>query len=402
MYLKSCDQDQLRSDYVSDSYTYLGTIDTPAFVIDERVATDRLSRIRTLLHGSDVEILYSLKALPHIARAIFHAGVDGFSASSLAEISIAKSATESRPCTLQYVGSGAKKAQFQEISEFCDRLTCNSFSQLSMANACVSESVSLGLRVNPEISFVSDKRYDPCRTDSRLGVPLREVAGNPDLLLTLDGLHIHSNCDSENLDELMRTIQALTCLLGDALHALKWINLGGGYLFSDISKADRLNEAFTKLRSTYGLQLAIEPGAAIAREAAVLVATVIDVVVRSGIAIAILDTTVNHWPEIFEFQFEPDVRGHTDDGQHTYQLAGCSCLAGDIFGMYSFDEPLEVGSRIVFENAGAYSIVKANMFNGINLPTIYTLTESGELLLTKQFTYADFASRCGVETRATV
>jgi carboxynorspermidine decarboxylase len=83
-------------------------------------------------------------------------------------------------------------------------------------------------------------------------------------------------------------------------------------------------------------------------------------------------------------------------------LAGCSCLAGDLFGVYSFDEPLDIGSRVVFRNAGAYSIVKANMFNGINLPNIYLLKEKGELVLVKQFTYEDFASRCGVDARAIV
>ena len=77
-----------------------------------------------------------------------------------------------------------------------------------------------------------------------------------------------------------------------------------------------------------------------------------------------------------------------------------NCLAGDLFGVYSFNEPLEVGSRVVFRNAGAYFIVKANMFNGINLPNIYSLTAEGELVLVKRFTYEDFASRCGDDTRA--
>ena len=53
------------------------------------------------------------------------------------------------------------------------------------------------------------------------------------------------------------------------------------------------------------------------------------------------------------------------------------------------------GSKIVFANAGAYSLVKANYFNGINLPSIYALTAEGELVLEKKFTYEDFARQCG-------
>ena len=122
----------------------------------------------------------------------------------------------------------------------------------------------------------------------------------------------------------------------------------------------------------------------------------VDVFERGRKHIAILDTSVNHWPEVFEYQFEPDVVGHVHRGRYEYILAGCSCLPGDLFGEYAFDQPLEVGSRVVFANAGGYSLVKAHMFNGINLPTIYTLTEAGDLVMRKQFTYDDFASRSGV------
>jgi carboxynorspermidine decarboxylase len=76
-------------------------------------------------------------------------------------------------------------------------------------------------------------------------------------------------------------------------------------------------------------------------------------------------------------------------------LAGSTCLAGDIFGEYAFDEPLQVGSRIIFCNVGAYTQVKAHMFNGINLPAMYSLSASGRLVRRKRFTYADFKARIG-------
>ncbi len=92
--------------------------------------------------------------------------------------------------------------------------------------------------------------------------------------------------------------------------------------------------------------------------------------------------------------------GDTEEGRYEYVLAGATCLAGDLFGIYTFDEPLDVGSKVVFANAGAYSLVKANCFNGINLPSIYALTEDGELVLEKKFTYEDFARQCGAVEHA--
>ena len=49
--------------------------------------------------------------------------------------------------------------------------------------------------------------------------------------------------------------------------------------------------------------------------------------------------------------------------------------------------PLRIGSRVVLTNVGAYAMVKAHMFNGINLPAIYSVTPTGELVLRRRFTY---------------
>lgn len=35
-----------------------------------------------------------------------------------------------------------------------------------------------------------------------------------------------------------------------------------------------------------------------------------------------------------------------NDGEHTYMVCGKSCLAGDIFGEYQFDKPLQIGDRL--------------------------------------------------------
>jgi len=105
-------------------------------------------------------------------------------------------------------------------------------------------------------------------------------------------------------------------------------------------------------------------------------------------------------PEVFEYQFQPDVAGQLAQGGHAYTLAGSSCLAGDMFGRFRFAEPLHIGSQLVFEEMGAYSMVKANMFNGINLPSVYARNSAGELVLQRQYDFEDFLARCGAKTDA--
>ena len=164
--------------------------------------------------------------------------------------------------------------------------------------------------------------------------------------------------------------------------------MGGGNL-------DAFHSTIQLLQSKYNLEVFIEPGASIVRKSGYIVSSVIDLFNSDGKSIAVLDTSVNHMPEVFEYQFEPDVVGHVDGGRHEYILAGCTCLAGDIFGEYAFNEPMEIGSRIVFSNAGAYTLVKAHMVYGVNLPSIYAYTQDGKLELKKEFGYEDFMSRCG-------
>ena len=48
------------------------------------------------------------------------------------------------------------------------------------------------------------------------------------------------------------------------------------------------------------------------------------------------------------------------EGKPTYRLGGMTCLAGDHMGDYSFDRPLNVGDRIVFDDMIHYTMVKTH------------------------------------------
>ena len=111
----------------------------------------------------------------------------------------------------------------------------------------------------------------------------------------------------------------------------------------------------------------------------------------------ILDTSVNHLPESFEYQWRPDVLMDIDDGRYSYIFAGSTCLAGDVFGEYSFAEPLEIGSKVVMYGVGSYNLVKAHTFNGFPLPSIYILDAHGEVALVKEFTLREQSRKWGLK-----
>jgi len=103
-----------------------------------------------------------------------------------------------------------------------------------------------------------------------------------------------------------------------------------------------------------------------------------------------LDTSINHNPEVFEYQRQPELLEADYKGRYTCILVGSSCLAGDVFGEYQFKVMPKVGDRLVFSNVGAYSLIKANRFNGYNLPDIYLLDRQHKMILIKQSTYQQY------------
>lgn len=381
-------------------------IEAPALVIDLSVVSLCAQRVQSLARLSGTRFVYSVKACPlvPVLKCLLET-IDGFSTSSLYETRLVRE-IDSNSSFVVHTSPIIRDAEVEELGTLCNRIALNSLSQFQLFDKQLKGASKIGIRLNPRLSFIEDARYDPCRRNSKLGVPLEQfrsaLRAEPKRFANLTGIHCHSNCDSDDSGQLLDTIGRIESVLGDDLRRFQWFNVGGGYEFADELKFDRVIAEFQRLSELYDLEMVIEPGASIVRSAGSIVSTVEDILEGDDYPIAVLDTTVNHWPEVFEYQFEPDVEGHVENGRFTYLLAGCSCLAGDLFGVYSFDEPLDIGSQVTFLNAGAYSIVKAHMFNGINLPNIYVRKESGELELIKRFTYEDYSSRCGVGTSAII
>lgn len=353
-------------------------IRSPRLILSESVLEKNGSRIATLCERCSVKLLFSLKpiAVPAVLDTV-KKFASGFAVSSLAD---AELASRSNCEIVSMVAPVLIPHEIEKITSVCDVVICNSIKQLDLLSKCSSSPKQIGLRVNPKLSFLADPRYDPCAAGSRLGIPIDQLAEHQNdwKFDCVDGLHFHTNCDSNDFAPLLETAQKILKLLGPMLDRCAWINLGGGYLFEEEADTKYFEEAVALFRSR-GLEVFIEPGAALVREAGTLVSTVLDFVKNDGKMIAILDTTVNHMPEVFEYQFEPDVLNTVEDGKFGYVLAGRSCLAGDIFGEYSFERPIKIGDSIVFPNAGAYTVPKWNQFNGIPFPTVYLKTTSGEL-----------------------
>jgi carboxynorspermidine decarboxylase len=375
------------------TYT-LDTVPTPCYVLDEGVLEKNLQTLAGVQDRTGCRILLALKgfALFGVFDTI-RRYLCGVSASSLheARLGFEEFGKEVHVCAPAY-----REEEFSELLSYADHVVFNSFSQWMRFKPRVGEKpgVRCGIRVNPEHSEVKVPIYDPCAPGSRLGVTQGRF--RPGDLPGISGLHFHTLCEL-NADCLARTLSVFEEKFGAFLRQMDWVNFGGGHHITrpdyDVDLLCGLIERFAKRHG--GMTVYLEPGEAIALDAGVLVASVLDIV-TNDMDIAIIDASAAaHMPDVLEMPYRPEAVGAGAPGKlpHTYRLGGTTCLAGDVVGDYSFAEPLRVGSRIVFKDMAHYTMVKNNTFNGIGLPSIGIQCRSGKIRILRQFSYEDYRAR---------
>jgi carboxynorspermidine decarboxylase len=366
---------------------------TPAFVYDERRLQENLDQLKGIRDASGCRMLYSIKASPFTGLLQrIQETVDGFSVSSLFEARLAREVIGNSG-RLHITTPGFRRDEMSEIGALCDHVSFNSIGQLQRFSFMLGGRAEVGLRINPQLSFADDHRYDPCRPHSKLGVPLDQLVSHwQSGALSSDnlkGLHLHTNFAADNLEPLRETVMHIEAQLPELVREIDWINLGGGYLFNASNDLKPLLSTIEQIQTIWGTEVILEPGNAVVGDAGRLVASVIDRFESDASTIAVLDSSVNHLPEVFEYQRRPQL-GFPAMGDHPVILAGSTCLSGDLFGEYHLNQPLKINDRVVFEKVGAYSLIKASRFNGQNLPSIYFLDEERALQLMKKYEYDDY------------
>ena len=369
---------------------------SPCYIMDEALLRRNLTLIRDVAQRADVEIILAFKSFAMWRSfPIFREYVDHSTASSPYEARLALEEFGSRAHTYS---PAYTEADFPEIMRCSSHITFNSLSQFERFYPQVEgsgEAISCGLRVNPEYSEVETELYNPCAPGTRFGVVADQL---PDQLPHgIEGFHCHCHCESSSF-ELERTLTHLEARFARWFPQIKWLNLGGGHLMT--RKDYDVNHLVTLMQGLHQryphLRIILEPGSAFTWQTGVLASEVVDVVENRGIRTAILNVSFTcHMPDCLEMPYQPVVRGARMDGEgpYVYRLGGNSCLSGDYMGLWSFDHPLQVGNRVVFEDMIHYTTVKTNMFNGIHHPAIAMWGMDGKAHLFKEFSYLDYRDR---------
>lgn len=376
----------------------LSRLPSPCFVVDEVAVERNLQILADVQARSGAKVLAALKAFSMWSLAPLTAKyLSGTCASGLHE---ARLGFEEYGGEVHVFAAAFSQADIDELLTFAHHIVFNSCGQwLRFRDQCLAAQkkrpeLQFGLRINPEHSEGAVPIYDPCAPGSRLGIPLSQL--DESALTGISGLHFHTLCE-QGFGPLQRTVAALEQKFGHLLPQLQWVNFGGGHHITvegyDIEGLVQLIQQF-KLK--HAVDVYLEPGEAIAIGTGILSCEVLDIT-WNQLDQAILDTSATcHMPDTLEMPYRPDINGSglANEKTHTYRLGGLTCLAGDVIDDYSFDHPLKIGQRLIFEDMAHYTMVKTSTFNGTQLPALAIWNSKTDALrVVKTFGYSDFKER---------
>lgn len=374
----------------------INQIPSPCYVMEEALLRKNLSLIQSVKEQAGVNIILAFKAFAMWkAFPIIREYIPYSTASSIYE---AQLAWEEMGSPAHTYSPAYTDESFPAILQYSSHVTFNSLSQFERFYPQVvaaGNKVSCGLRINPEYSEVGTDLYNPCAPGSRMGI-ISSLLGDT-LPEGVEGFHFHTLCESTSYD-LEKTLREVEKRFGRFLPQLKWLNMGGGHLMTrkdyDTVHLVSLLKAF---KAKYpNLEIIMEPGSAFAWQTGFLLTTVVDIVENQGIKTAIIDASFTcHMPDCLEMPYKPVIRNATDaiPGKPTYRIGGNSCLSGDFMGDWSFEKPLEIGDKLIFEDMIHYTIVKTNMFNGIPHPSLALWSNEDKLVVYRRFGYEDYKGR---------
>ena len=363
-------------------------LQTPYYLIDKAALRRNMEKVAWLRERSGARALLALKCFATWPVFDFMRDfMDGTTSSSLFELRLGHE--EFGKETHAYSVAWADH-EIDEAISYADKIIFNSLGQLDRFGDKAAD-ITRGLRLNPRFSTSGFDLADPARPFSRLGE--WDVTRLDAALDRISGVMIHYNCENGDFDLFDHQLTRIETEFGDILKRLDWVSLGGGIHFTGEGyPLDRLADRLRAFQDRFGVQAYLEPGEASITGSTTLEVSVLDII-NNGKDVAIVDSSIEaHMLDLLIYR---ETAKLPQDGRHEYQIAGKTCLAGDIFGDGRFPRPLAIGDRISIADAAGYTMVKKNWFNGVAMPGIAIRDEDGTIRMARSFSYDDYKGSLG-------
>ncbi len=359
-------------------------LQTPYYLIDKTKLLRNMEKIAYVREKSGAKALLALKCFATWSVFDFMAEfMDGTTSSSLYEVRLGheKFGGETHAYSVAYADY-----EIDEVVSHADKIIFNSIGQLERF-ADKASGIVRGLRLNPQVSSSTFDLADPARPFSRLGE--WDVSKVEKVMDRISGFMIHNNCENNDFGLFDQMLGQIEEKFGSLLSRAEWVSLGGGIHFTGENyPLDQFCDRLKQFSEKYDVQVYLEPGEASITKSTTLEVSVLDTLFN-GKNLAIVDSSIEaHMLDLLIYRENAKVT--PNEGEHSYMVCGKSCLAGDVFGEFKFENELKVGDRVSFQDAAGYTMVKKNWFNGVKMPAIAIKELDGSIRTVREFDFVDY------------
>ncbi|WP_113180586.1 carboxynorspermidine decarboxylase [Agrobacterium cavarae] len=359
-------------------------LQTPYYLIDKTKLLRNMEKIAYVREKSGAKALLALKCFATWSVFDFMAEfMDGTTSSSLYEVRLGheKFGGETHAYSVAYADY-----EIDEVVSHADKIIFNSIGQLERF-ADKASGIVRGLRLNPQVSSSTFDLADPARPFSRLGE--WDVSKVEKVMDRISGFMIHNNCENNDFGLFDQMLGQIEEKFSSLLSRAEWVSLGGGIHFTGENyPLDQFCDRLKQFSEKYDVQVYLEPGEASITKSTTLEVSVLDTLFN-GKNLAIVDSSIEaHMLDLLIYRENAKVA--PNEGEHSYMVCGKSCLAGDVFGEFKFENALKVGDRVSFQDAAGYTMVKKNWFNGVKMPAIAIKELDGSIRTVREFDFVDY------------
>jgi len=357
-------------------------VGTPVYVYNAEVIRRQYQRLDAALSGVPHRICFAVKANSTLAvLRVFRdlgAGADivsggelqralaaGFPADRIVFSGVGKSAAELEAALRAGVGHIHLESadELARLAALADRR---------------AKQVSLGIRVNPDVTAETHPFIATGQGGIKFGVPFdqvlelaRAVHAHPRLTLESIAMHIGSQIldPAPYREGVARLVGLVRDLRAAGIHTLRNLDLGGGlgirYKDELPLEPERLVQAVLPLAQETGLTLVLEPGRFLVGSAGLLLTTVLSRKHSGGKDLVLVDAGMNDlvrpshymaWHEIVELE----ARGRPET---TVDVVGPVCETGDFLARDRQLPGVAADEVLAVLGAGAYGFVMASSYN---------------------------------------
>ena len=377
-------------------------VGTPAYVYNAEAVRARFAALDAALAAVPHRICYAVKANGNLAvLRLLHdlgAGADIVSAGELARARAA--------------GFPASRVVFSGVGKSADELRAavqagvghvnvESGEELDLLATIAAEAgqqVSVGIRVNPDVTADTHPYISTGKSGIKFGIPTDQVvaaatliAAHPQLRLTSIAMHLGSQLmDTGPFQEGIRRLLALVADVRAAgIGTVQVLDVGGGLGIRYGAEAAMDPAAFAAavvpLLAGSGLTLYVEPGRFLVGSAGVLLTSVLFRKHSGGKSFVIVDAGMNDLvrPALYgaHHRIEPVRLRERPAGR--VDVVGPVCETADFLARDRELEAVEPGELLAVRDAGAYGFSMASTYNMRPRPA-EVLIEGGAARLTRR------------------